>query len=457
MEVDKMFKIQYKNVINFIFFFMIFLFNITFLISEEYSKKVNFSTQLLNEDNTVVTGKVNIQTKIYDSETGGSALKTENFNDVELDSKGYFYISLDFTGVNLYQQTWLDLTVNNDHFSSRIPIRSSAKSLYSYESKNAEKLAGEDSDYYLNYLNFINTPNLNLYIKKSELNVTQDTINAINNMTNYVLKSDVINATETLKGEIDTLDLKIDTTKTNLEEKIDQIQASTSSIAEQINTEISSKLTNIELSTTTLNFNLLKLSNEVKDSTNTLSNNINLKIYNLGLSTATLRFDISNLENNLNAKVLEIANSTDTLKQEISEEFLTKSSATLTYATKEDLENKTYYKEWIEIGTSGAPNFQNSWINYGNGYTRGAFMKDNNGFIHLRGAVKPNGTMNSVIFNLPDGYRPSAKIVYMRMIQDITRDEYSFGKIIISSDGKVTMESDENINGFINLEDIYFL
>ena len=61
---------------------------------------------------------------------------------------------------------------------------------------------------------------------------------------------------------------------------------------------------------------------------------------------------------------------------------------------------------WHEIGAPGQPGFQNNWKNVGGPNETGAFYKDREGIVHLRGFVKP-GT-ESLIFELPPGYRPAS-------------------------------------------------
>jgi hypothetical protein len=56
-----------------------------------------------------------------------------------------------------------------------------------------------------------------------------------------------------------------------------------------------------------------------------------------------------------------------------------------------------------------APTLTNSWVNYGSGFMNAGYMKDEFGFVHIRGTLK-SGTFNSVAFTLPVGYRPSANI-----------------------------------------------
>lgn len=58
--------------------------------------------------------------------------------------------------------------------------------------------------------------------------------------------------------------------------------------------------------------------------------------------------------------------------------------------------------QWI------TPTLLNSWVNYGAGYDPAGYLKDPLGFVHLRGQIK-SGTVNSTVFVLPVGYRPSGQ------------------------------------------------
>ena len=67
---------------------------------------------------------------------------------------------------------------------------------------------------------------------------------------------------------------------------------------------------------------------------------------------------------------------------------------------------------WHEIGTSGEPVFQNSWTNYGSPYTVAAFYKDPYNVVRLKGFITGGtSTDGTVVFTLPEGYRPSERIV----------------------------------------------
>lgn len=65
---------------------------------------------------------------------------------------------------------------------------------------------------------------------------------------------------------------------------------------------------------------------------------------------------------------------------------------------------------WHYVGQPGEPAFQNGWVNYGPtggiGLTR---FKKAAGIVHVQLGVK-SGTVNTVYFTLPEGYRPDEVI-----------------------------------------------
>jgi hypothetical protein len=68
-------------------------------------------------------------------------------------------------------------------------------------------------------------------------------------------------------------------------------------------------------------------------------------------------------------------------------------------------------EDWHEVGDTNEPAFQNSWTNYGSGYSTAAFMKDPHGMVKLRGIVQ-SGSSGTVVFTLPEGYRPGATCTF---------------------------------------------
>jgi hypothetical protein len=64
-------------------------------------------------------------------------------------------------------------------------------------------------------------------------------------------------------------------------------------------------------------------------------------------------------------------------------------------------------EEWREVGATGQPSFENSWVNYNSStYRTAAFYKDPFGVVHIKGLVK-SGSSGTTIFTLPPGNRPS--------------------------------------------------
>jgi len=57
---------------------------------------------------------------------------------------------------------------------------------------------------------------------------------------------------------------------------------------------------------------------------------------------------------------------------------------------------------WIEIGSAGAPAFQNGWVNFGSGEETAAFSINAFNECFMKGLVK-SGTVGSPIFTLPFG------------------------------------------------------
>lgn len=94
---------------------------------------------------------------------------------------------------------------------------------------------------------------------------------------------------------------------------------------------------------------------------------------------------------------------------------------------------KTYVD--AKVGTQEAwiaPTLLNSWANYGGTASTAGYMKDNMGFVHLKGLVK-TGTPGTVLFTLPAGYRPGA---YLRIAVIASG---SYGNLDIETSGNITI------------------
>jgi hypothetical protein len=105
-------------------------------------------------------------------------------------------------------------------------------------------------------------------------------------------------------------------------------------------------------------------------------------------------------------------------------------------------------KIWHEVSNSGEPAFQNSWVNYdATTYSTCAFRIDEQGFVYLKGTVK-SGAINTTIFTIPAGYRPSKIlmiVVYGGAINSM---------IAVSPNGNVACGP--NFNTFINLDGVTY-
>lgn len=58
-----------------------------------------------------------------------------------------------------------------------------------------------------------------------------------------------------------------------------------------------------------------------------------------------------------------------------------------------------------------APSFLNSWVNFGGSDAIAGYFIDGGSMVHLKGKVK-TGTINTPIFTLPAGYRPSENLLF---------------------------------------------
>jgi hypothetical protein len=100
-----------------------------------------------------------------------------------------------------------------------------------------------------------------------------------------------------------------------------------------------------------------------------------------------------------------------------------------------------------------APTFQNDWVDYDAGYELTGYYKDPRGFVHLRGLVK-DGTLNTTIFTLPVGYRPSNALLFVTVGREGATN--SVNRITIDTSGNLTQEESAS-NDWLSLNGIYFL
>jgi hypothetical protein len=105
------------------------------------------------------------------------------------------------------------------------------------------------------------------------------------------------------------------------------------------------------------------------------------------------------------------------------------------------------------------PVFENDWYDYGFNSTtldtfdpyKVSFIKDNNGFVHIRGAIRRDSAPAvQVMFYLPKGYRPKKDLYF------VVDSSGSQGRLIVGKDGRV---QNLTASGYsrITLDNIQFL
>ncbi len=102
---------------------------------------------------------------------------------------------------------------------------------------------------------------------------------------------------------------------------------------------------------------------------------------------------------------------------------------------------RVYVQDWV------APSFLNSWVNFDGTYSQCGYMRDPNGFVHLRGKVK-TGTINTAIFTLPALFRPQYKLTFVGISND------ALCKIEIDTSGNVVPVTGNNT--YVALDGIIF-
>lgn len=106
-------------------------------------------------------------------------------------------------------------------------------------------------------------------------------------------------------------------------------------------------------------------------------------------------------------------------------------------------------EDWVEIGESNNPAFQNSWVNFGDPHDTAAYYKDNWGIVHLKGVVKDGtATAGTVIFTLPEEYRPYKTLVFVAISNS------AIAEINVQNDGDVTIQV--GANNDLSLDGIQF-
>ena len=88
---------------------------------------------------------------------------------------------------------------------------------------------------------------------------------------------------------------------------------------------------------------------------------------------------------------------------------------------------------WIAV--LGGVGFQNSWVNFSNGYSSAAYRLTGN-VVRITGNVK-SGASGSVIFTLPSGFRPT--VGYTQIASAVFTTAVSYGYITVGAAGAGTV------------------
>lgn len=106
--------------------------------------------------------------------------------------------------------------------------------------------------------------------------------------------------------------------------------------------------------------------------------------------------------------------------------------------------------DWVNVGDSGAPAFQNAWANFNSGWQVASYKKDALGFVHVRGHITA-GTLGSAIFTLPVGFRPALNEQFAVMANNV------WCLATVDSAGNVSLASTTgSSNSFCTLHGITF-
>jgi hypothetical protein len=152
-------------------------------------------------------------------------------------------------------------------------------------------------------------------------------------------------------------------------------------------------------------------------------------------------------------------------KQKAKKLFYTKAKADARFLDVGELRGTV--EGWHQVGASGQPGFGtapdcspgNCWQNLVSSFNTVGFYKDPYGVVHLKGAaqcIAPGncGVPESVIFTLPEGYRPPAREAQLGVFSFI---DPGFAQLQVTSTGEVTagLNVPETL-GWVSLDGITF-
>jgi hypothetical protein len=93
---------------------------------------------------------------------------------------------------------------------------------------------------------------------------------------------------------------------------------------------------------------------------------------------------------------------------------------------------------WHVVGATNEPAFQNSWRNYGGAYEVVRFRRDAQGGVHVVGIAK-SGSTNTVIFTLPEGFRPSIPLQRTAVAYTASTTTFYPASIMVYANGDVSV------------------
>lgn len=96
---------------------------------------------------------------------------------------------------------------------------------------------------------------------------------------------------------------------------------------------------------------------------------------------------------------------------------------------------------------------KNGWETFDRNYTTAQFLKDDFGFVHIRGTIKNGvGTADTILFTLPVGYRPEKT----ELFTTISYSPLKITPIAITADGIVKILITDANTTWLVLNGIYF-
>jgi hypothetical protein len=98
---------------------------------------------------------------------------------------------------------------------------------------------------------------------------------------------------------------------------------------------------------------------------------------------------------------------------------------------QDHINSRLYDSDWVE------PTLVNSWVSYDSTYGPPGYRKIA-GMVYLKGLIK-SGTLSTVIFTLPVGFRPSASVTPSRYF-------------LASGNGGITYVEINGVNGEVSLD-----